>query len=145
MPEEDKSDWARPIFHVTDLAKSLQYYCDQLGFNKLWVFGGPNHENTPTAHQLPIPDSPIIAGIERNGIDLILDQSSNHPKATLPSVIGVELHDYDNLGSLYDKMIKSGARIKKAPFKVDWAEDTMQMELEDLDGNVLIFWGNIPK
>ena len=135
-------DWARPKFQVRDLSESLRYYCAKLGFTIRWVFGGAEHNSTP-AGDLKIPDAPMIAEVERNGIEIILDQNSSQPAAAVPSVICVELHDYDTLDLLHEKMCASNAKVTTAPFKVDWAEDTMQMEIEDLDGNIIVFWGNI--
>ncbi len=94
-------------------------------------------------HALPVPEAPVIAEVERNGVEIILDQNSGQPAAAIPSVICVELHDYESLGALHKKLRNSGARVKAAAFSVNWAKDTMQMEIEDLDGNIIVFWGNI--
>ncbi len=120
--------WPRPIFFVRDLAASLRYYCDVLGFEMKWAHGD---------------DRPCIAQVDRDGIELILDQDSDLPAASPRSVIAMELHAYDQLGALHDELQAAGARVTAAPFEVHWAEKTMQMDVEDLDGNVLIFWGNV--
>jgi catechol 2,3-dioxygenase-like lactoylglutathione lyase family enzyme len=79
--------WARPVLRVGDVAASISYYCDKLGFAEDWNEGGD--------------DSPV-AQVSRNGIALILDKHTYFPKAGTPSVV------------------------------------------EDLDGNVLMFWGFMP-
>ncbi len=145
----NSGDYARPIFGVSDLAASLRYYQERLGFTLQWVYGGPQHgmgeKDIEEWKEIDsgIPDRPVIAEVKRNGIEIILDQSSSHPRAMPPSVICVELHDYSSLGKLHEQWAAAGARIKKAPFEVDWAEETLQLEVEDLDGNFLIFWGNL--
>src|SRR5262245_13977260 len=32
--------WARPVFRVSDVAESISYYCEKLGFAKDWDEGG---------------------------------------------------------------------------------------------------------
>jgi hypothetical protein len=40
--------------------------------------------------------------------------------------------------------VKRGAKVKSPPFAVIWQADTYQLDVEDLDGNVLVFWGAKP-
>ncbi len=37
-----------------------------------------------------------------------------------------------------------GAKITAMPFAVQWQEGINQFDVEDLDGNVLLFWGDEP-
>ena len=144
MPESEinTDDWARPIFAVRDLRASLDYYCDRLGFELRWAFGGPENRYIDLEAGEPLPNTLVIAEVIRNGIEIILDQSSSHPHVAPPSIVAAEMHDYSGLGKLYETFRAAGARFHREPFKVDWADETFQLEVEDLDGNILIYWGN---
>ena len=118
--------YARPMFRVRDVELSIAYYCRKLGFTSHWKSGD---------------DRPIIAQVGRNGLDVIVASGAVTPSAGLPSVLSVSLHQPGNLGALHREFVDRGARIVSAPFEVAWQEGTCQFEVEDLDGNVLIFWG----
>lgn len=119
--------YARPMFRVRDVELSITYYCRKLGFTTSWKSGD---------------DNPIIAQVSRNGLDVILASGEVTPSAGLPSVLSLSLHQPGNLEALHREFVDRGARIVSAPFEVDWQEGTYQLEVEDLDGNVLIFWGS---
>ena len=119
--------YARPIFRVRDVERSITYYCQKLGFTSSWKSGD---------------DRPIIAQVGRNGLDVILASGAVTPSAGLPSVLSMSLHQPGNLRALHRELLDRGARIVSAPFEVDWQEGTYQLEVEDPDGNVLIFWGS---
>jgi hypothetical protein len=116
----------RPVFRVRDVAASVAYYCEKLGCKKRWEHG---------------PDGPIIAEVERNDLSVILDSRSVVPKPPGPSVLTLSVAA---LGDLHRELVGRGARIVKSPFLVVWQENTYQLEVEDLDGNLLIFWGDNP-
>lgn len=123
--------WARPIFVVSDLARSIEYFCDKLGFVKDWDEGGPDS---------------AVAQVSRSGLDLILDKKTYFPKAAIPSVISLTLNDLPDrpaLHTLHAEFLAAGAKITKAPFKVHWDPHVYEMDVEDLDGNVLMFWGHM--
>jgi hypothetical protein len=121
--------WMRPVLCVRDLAASLAYYCERLGFEKRWVHG---------------PDNLIIAGIERGEIELILDAGSVLPRPAAPSVLSLTLHRPETLGDLHRELVGRGAKVVTPPFPVIWQADTYQLDVQDLDGNVLVFWGANP-
>jgi predicted lactoylglutathione lyase len=124
--------WARPILRVGDVAASISYYCEKLGFAEDWNEGGD--------------DSPV-AQVSRNGIALILDKHTYFPKAGTPSVISLTLNDLPNrpsLDALHRELLVAGAKITKSPFKVHWDPHLYELDVEDLDGNVLMFWGFMP-
>jgi catechol 2,3-dioxygenase-like lactoylglutathione lyase family enzyme len=58
--------WARPIVRVTDLATSVAFYCQKLGFTQDWIEGG---------------DDPAVAQVSRPGVTLMLDKQAYWPKA----------------------------------------------------------------
>jgi hypothetical protein len=120
--------FVRPILQVRDVAASIPYYCDKLGFAKRWEHGDPL----------------IIAGIERAELSLILDSASAIPRPATPSVITVTLHRPETLGDLHRDLAARGARILQAPFPTVWQPSIYQFDVEDLDGNILVFWGAKP-
>ena len=126
MPEEF---YTRPVLHVADVERSLAYYCDVLGFERAWAWGD---------------DEPIIAQVNRNGLEIILDAASVIPRAGKPTVLSMTLHAADELGALHDELAGRGARIVKPPFPVSWQPGVFQFDVEDPDGNLLLFWGDDP-
>jgi predicted lactoylglutathione lyase len=123
--------WARPIVRVRDLAASVGFYCLKLGFNQDWIEGG---------------DDPAVAQVSRLGVTLILDKQAYWPKAGLPSVISLTLNDVPGrpaLDTLHREFVAAGAHVTKAPFKVHWDPHVYEMNVEDPDGNVLMFWGHV--
>jgi catechol 2,3-dioxygenase-like lactoylglutathione lyase family enzyme len=137
MPEKGRTTggrlWARPVFRVNNLAESIEYYCGKLGFTKDWDEGGADS---------------AVAQVSRNGVELILDKHTYFPKAGLPSVITLTLNDvptHPALDALHRELVAAGAKLLKAPFKVHWDVNIHEMDVQDLDGNVLMFWGHMPK
>lgn len=121
--------YARPIFRVGNVEASIVYYCEKLGFERGWSF--PD-------------DTPIIAQVGRNGLDVTLDAQSVLPKPKTPSVLSLSLHQSENLGALYLEFEARGAKIVSSTFEVSWEQGVYQFDVEDLDGNVLVFWGENP-
>jgi hypothetical protein len=79
--------------------------------------------------------------VSRNGLDIILDSGSSIPRAATPSVLSMSLHSPEKLMALHDEFRDRSATIAAAPFEVHWQEGLYQFDVEDLDGNVLVFWG----
>ncbi|HEY6175408.1 MAG TPA: glyoxalase superfamily protein [Kofleriaceae bacterium] len=53
------TDWfARPVLHVTDVAASLQFYVDRLGFTNPWTYEDSG--------------KPFVAQVDRQGCALLL-------------------------------------------------------------------------
>ena len=122
--------YTRPMLRVQDVGRSITYYCEKLGFRKSWVSGDEN---------------PTIAQVDRNGLDVMLCSESIAPRAGVPSVLSMSLHEPGKLGALYQELQDRGAEISCAPFEVLWQEGVHQFDVQDLDGNVLIFWGSKPE
>jgi uncharacterized glyoxalase superfamily protein PhnB len=138
MPSEDAGPagefWTRPLLRVRNLQDSLRYYRDRLGFVDDWIDG----TSSP----------PTCAQVSRNGVTVILDERAYFPKAALPSVLSVTLNDAVEapaLDALHRELLASGATIRRAPFKVVWDEHVHELDVEDPDGNVLAFWGYMPR
>jgi len=121
--------YTRPILRVGDVNTSILYYREKLGFRKKW--GNPD-------------DKPIIAEVSRSGLNIILDSDSVIPKPSTPSVLSMTLQQPEALGALYRELKDRGAKILSPPFEVIWEKNLYQFDVEDPDGNVLVFWGEKP-
>lgn len=125
-------NWPRPVFRVASLTSSIAYYRDQLGFEVDWL---DQSGSVPTCAQ-----------VSRDGLDLILDENAAFPKASPPSVLSVTLDDSPTspaLEELHRELVRSGGRVVRSPFKVVWDAQVHEMDIADLDGNVLMFWGHV--
>lgn len=132
-PEHGSSEgWARPIFRVESLAESIEYYRDRLGFEVDWL----DQTTSP----------PTCGQVSRDGVTIILDQRAAFPKASVPSVLSVTLDDSPaspQLEDLHSGLVRSGGRVVRPPFRVPWHAELCQMDVADLDGNLLMFWGHV--
>jgi len=71
------TDWfARPVLHVADVAASLRFYVDRLGFTNPW-----RHEEDGT---------PVVAQVDRNGCALLL--SSQWPDKVGKGLVFISLN-----------------------------------------------------
>jgi catechol 2,3-dioxygenase-like lactoylglutathione lyase family enzyme len=112
-----KFEHAAPILNVSDMAASLNYYVDVLGFrNADW-------------------GTDAFTSVNRDNAGIYLCHGGQGQPGTWVW-IGVE-----DVATLYEEYKKSGARIRKAPENYSWA---YEMHVEDLDGHVLRF-GSEPR
>jgi catechol 2,3-dioxygenase-like lactoylglutathione lyase family enzyme len=108
---------AAPIFNVTNLKISLEYYVNALGFKIDWEDGGD------------------FASVSRDRCCLFLcEGGQGHPGAW--TWIGV-----GDAGALAEEYRGSNAKIRHEPTNFPWA---YEFQVEDPDGNVLRF-GSEPK
>ena len=71
------TDWfARPVLHVTDVAASLRFYVDRLGFTSPWQFAEAGE--------------PFVAQVDRQGCALIL--ASQWPQKVGKGLVFVSLN-----------------------------------------------------
>lgn len=108
---------AEPILNVADMARSVRYYVDVLGFvNADW--GGDDFTH-----------------VSRDDAGIYLSEGDQgHPGTWV--WIGVE-----DVASLYQEYAESGASILHAPANYPWA---YEMKVRDPDGHVLRF-GSEPR
>ena len=112
-----KFECANPILNVKDMARSVRYYVEVLGFtNADW--GGDD-----------------FTCMTRDGAGLYLAQADQGQPGTWVW-IGVE-----DVGSLYEEYKATGAKILHPPENHPWA---YEMRITDLDRHVLRF-GSEPK
>ena len=101
-----------PIFRVSNLAESLDYYVNKLGFSVDWSFG--NH----------------VASVSRQAANLMLCENDQGNFGTWV-YIGV-----GDAEKLHDELKANDATIKLPPTNYSWAKE---IHVGDLDGNVLRF------
>jgi hypothetical protein len=118
--------FVRPVFRVRDVVASVAYYCEKLGCRKRWDYGA---------------DGPVIAEVERGELSVILASGSVVPKPAGGSVLTLSI---GKLGELHRELVERGANIVTPLFEVVWQKNTYQFDVEDLDGNLLVFWGDEP-
>lgn len=106
-----------PIFRVSNLEKSLDYYVNKLGFSIDW-----NHETG-------------MASVSRLAANLMLCENDQGNFGTWV-YIGV-----GNAEKLHEELTTKDAIIKLPPTNYEWA---LEIHVADLDGNVLRF-GSRPK
>lgn len=100
---------AIPVFRVADVPASVDYYVDILGFHRLWGY-------------------PDFASVARDGCNIFLCQGDQGHVGSW-TWIGV-----NDAAALADELRARGARIRHPPTNFPWA---LEMQVEDLDGNVL--------
>ena len=116
---DHKVEGITPILNVKNLAASIDYYVNVLGFTKDWDWGDP----------------PDFGGVSRDGVSIMLcEGGQGHPGTWI--WIGVE-----DAEAFYDEYKASGATIRETPTNRAWA---YELKVEDLDGHVLRI-GSAPK
>lgn len=100
---------AAPILRVASLAASVEYYVTVLGFKIDW-------------------EAPVITSLSRDRCCLFLvEGDQGHPGSW--AWIGV-----GDVETLFEELQAKGARIRHPPTNYHWG---LEMQVEDLDGNVL--------
>ena len=103
-----------PVLRVADVTASLDYYTRALGFNVNFKF--------------PNENAPFFASISRGRSNLFLSEGDQgHPGAWV-WIDGVDVE------KVFEEFRASGAKIRNPPTNYEWA---LEMQVEDLDGNVL--------
>jgi uncharacterized glyoxalase superfamily protein PhnB len=117
-------DWlARPVVHVTDVAASIGFYVERLGFTNAW-----NHDED---------GKPVVAQVERQGCALIL--SSQWPEKVGKGLVFVSLNadtqaaQIAALDALRVELEAKGVVVK------DGSWGYRLLVVEDPDGNQLYF------
>jgi catechol 2,3-dioxygenase-like lactoylglutathione lyase family enzyme len=107
-----KFEHAEPILRVSDMAATVRYYTEVLGFvNAEW-------------------GSDDFTAVSREGATIYLCYDSQGQYGTWVWV-GV-----DDVDALYQEYIQSGARVRHPPRNYPWA---LEIHVEDPDGHILRF------
>lgn len=111
-PERTRFEHAEPILRVSNMADSVRYYTEALGFiNAEW--GTDN-----------------ITLLSRDGAGIYLCQGAQGHPGTW-AWIGVE-----DVDALYREYAETGARVHHPPRNYPWA---LEIHVEDPDGHILRF------
>jgi uncharacterized glyoxalase superfamily protein PhnB len=112
---------AIPVLAVSDSSKAENYYCNILGFQKMFAYRpDPNRSD------------PCYLGVARDGVWLHL-QSFKPERAGLTDTF-LYVADVDQL---YTEFSARGANCQLPPTDQTWG--TREIGIRDQDGNVLIF------
>lgn len=120
------TDWfARPVLHVTDVAASLRFYVDQLGFTNPWQHAEDG--------QL------LVAQVDRQGCALIL--SSQWPQKVGKGLVFISLNVEPNSRAVQVAALdalRAELEARGAPVK-DGSWGYRLLVVDDPDGNQLYF------
>ena len=112
---------AIPVLAVTESSRAEEYYCDRLGFGKVFAYR-PD----------PKRSDPCYLGVARDGVCLHL-QSFKPERAGLTDTF-IYVEDVDRL---YAEFSARGATCQLPPTDQTWG--TRELGIRDQDGNVLVF------
>ena len=106
------------VFVVEDVLRSVQHYCDVLGFHTEFTYGEPT----------------FYAGVERDGVLIHLQAASETKRQPGHGALNVFVTDVD---ALYRELQSKGARTVKEP--KDYPYGMRDFDIHDLDGNQICF------
>ena len=106
------------VFVVKDVLRSVQHYCEVLGFHTEFTYGEPT----------------FYAGVERDGVLIHLQAASETKRQPGHGAVNVFVTDVD---ALYSELQSKGARTLKEP--KDYSYGMRDFDIHDLDGNQLCF------
>ena len=103
-----------PVLRVQSVAASLDYYTRALGFQ--------------VDFKVPEEKEPFFASVSRGRCGLFLSEGDQGHPGSWVWIDGVDVE------RVYEEYRASGAKIRNPPTNYEWA---LEMQVEDLDGNVL--------
>lgn len=106
---------AVPILYCTDVAKSLTYYTEVLGFCNKWDWGKP----------------PTFGGVSKDAVEIYFSKKGQGNPGTWLSIM------VDNVDEYYEHVKAKGATILSEPKNMEWG--IREMLLEDPDGHMIRF------
>ena len=106
------------VFVVKDVLRSVQHYCEVLGFHTEFTYGEPT----------------FYAGVERDGVLIHLQAASETKRQPGHGAVNVFATDVD---ALYRELQSKGARTLKEP--KDYSYGMRDFDIHDLDGKQLCF------
>jgi catechol 2,3-dioxygenase-like lactoylglutathione lyase family enzyme len=112
---------AIPVLHVTDAQRAEGFYCEKLGFKKLWEY-----------RPFEDKESPVYFAVERDGV--ILNLSSFSGDGVVGSVVRLDVEDVD---AFYAEFSQHDVLFDLNPYNQSWGN--REMYLHDPDGNCLRF------
>jgi catechol 2,3-dioxygenase-like lactoylglutathione lyase family enzyme/GNAT superfamily N-acetyltransferase len=104
-----------PILFSSDLARSLRYYTEFLGFERKWDWGSP----------------PTFGGVGKDGVDLFFCENGQGNPGTWICILVSNVDEY------YETIKGKGANIVSPPETMEWG--FREMLVEDPDGHRIRF------
>ena len=114
-----------PVISVRNIAESLRYYTDHLGFEVQWKWSDSGEEFAEI-------ENPDFACIRRGDAIFFLDHGVQGKPG---SWFHLFLESLEELEAIHHEYLQSGARITEEPTDRSWG--MREMRVEDPDGNVL--------
>ena len=109
---------AATLFVVQDVLRSVEHYCDVLGFHTQFTYGKPT----------------FYAGVERDDLVIHLQAASETKRQPGHGAVYVFVTDVD---ALYQELQSRGARTLNEP--KDYPYGMRDFNINDIDGNQLCF------
>ncbi|GAB4025806.1 glyoxalase superfamily protein [Spirosoma gilvum] len=102
-----------PILYSADVARSLAYYIDVLGFSEKWEWDNP----------------PTFGGVVKDDVEIFFcKEDQGHPGTWICLMV-------DHVDAYYDQIKANGATILSAPADEPW--QMREMSVQDPDGHIL--------
>jgi len=117
-PSEVSLCRAATVFVVQDVLRSVEHYCDILGFHTQFTYGEPT----------------FYAGVERDDLVIHLQAASETKRQPGHGAVYVFVTDVD---ALYQELQSRGARTLNEP--KDYPYGMRDFNINDIDGNQLCF------
>lgn len=119
--QEGKNGFAgvTPILNVSNLAASMDYYVNRLGFTKRWDWGDP----------------PTFGCVARDRVSIFLCQGGQGGPGTWIMIF------VDDVDALYADYQQSRANVLQPPTNMPW--QTREMHVADADGHRLRFGSDL--
>jgi uncharacterized glyoxalase superfamily protein PhnB len=117
-PSEVSLCRAATVFVVQDVLRSVEHYCDILGFHTQFTYGEPT----------------FYAGVERDDLVIHLQAASETKRQMGQGAVYVFVTDVD---ALYQELQSRGARTLNEP--KDYPYGMRDFNINDIDGNQLCF------
>ena len=104
-----------PILSVRDVAASVRYYVEQLGFRKHWDWGDP----------------PTFGAVTRDNVEIYLcKDTQGHPGTWVYIAV-------DDVDGLFEQIKAAGAEIRQPPTNLPW--HMREFNVADPDGHRIRF------
>jgi len=117
-PSEVSLCRAATVFVVQDVLRSVEHYCDILGFHTQFTYGEPT----------------FYAGVERDDLVIHLQAASETKRQPGHGAVYVFVTDVD---ALYQELKSRGARTLNEPKNYPYG--MRDFDIDDIDGNHLCF------
>ena len=114
----NKFECVNPILNVSNVALSIDYYVNKLGFDKKWEWGDP----------------PTFGCVARDQVSIFLCEGEQGQPGTWMMIF------VDNVDELYADYQQRGAKIVGPPANMPWG--SRELHVEDPDGHRIRFGGD---